>query len=140
MSLVRGEWDISPSSLSEVSVGNSWFPSVSKIFVFSVLDLVCQGVSDLLLSSVFGDIMSAGGGHWDLSGSDFSLSLGVDLVVSLLVEDFDVSEAGVFTILGVGVYVWFRFISILDGDSVDGSDKGKGEFHCEKEEVWVLFY
>ena len=140
MSLVRGEWDISPSSLSEVSVGNSWFPSVSKIFVFSVLDLVCQGVSDLLLSSVFGDIMSAGGGHWDLSGSDFSLSLGVDLVVSLLVEDFDVSESGVFTILGVGVYVWFRFISILDGDSVDGSDKGKGEFHCEKEEVWVLFY
>ena len=140
MSLVRGEWDISPSSLSEVSVGNSWFPSVSKISVFSVLDLVCQGVSDLLLSSVFGDIMSAGGGHWDLSGSDFSLSLGVDLVVSLLIEDFDVSEAGVFTILGVGVYVWFRFISILDGDSVDGSDKGKGEFHCEKEEVWVLFY
>ena len=140
MSLVRGEWDISPSSLSEVSIGNSWFPSVSKIFVFSVLDLVCQGVSDLLLSSVFGDIMSAGGGHWDLSGSDFSLSLGVDLVVSLLIEDFDVSEAGVFTILGVGVYVWFRFISILDGDSVDGSDKGKGEFHCEKEEVWVLFY
>ena len=84
--------------------------------------------------------MSAGGGGWDLSGSDFSLSFGVDLIVNLLVKDLDVSKAGFFSILGVGVYVWFRFISILDGDGVDGSDKGKGEFHGEKEEVWVLFY
>ena len=136
--LIAGEWDISPSGLSVVSIGKSWFPCVSEIFVFSVLDLVGQGVSDFLLLSVFGDILSVSGGHWDLSSSDFSLGLGVDLVVSLLVEDLNISEAGVFTILGVGVHVWFRFISILDSDSVDGSDKGKGEFHCGKKCGFIL--
>ena len=127
--LVGGEWDVLPPGLGVVAEGEPWLPCVSGVDVGSVLDLVGLGVSDLLLWSVLGDLLSVGGGYGDLSSSDLGLELGVDLIVSLLVEDWNVSELGLGAIADVGVLVFLWLVSIFDSYGGDSSDQGGGEFH-----------
>ena len=130
-----------PSGLSVVAEGKSWLPGVSGVDVWSVLDLVGLGVSDLLLGSVLGDLLCVSGGHGDLSCPDLGLKLGIDLVLGLLVNDLYVSESGLSAVFDVGVLVVSWLVTVLDGNSGDGSDKSGSKFHLEvRKRVIVLYY
>jgi hypothetical protein len=99
--LVCGEWNIIVLGLRVVSVDGPWLEGVSGVFIWSVLDLIGFGVPDLLLGSVLDISLGELGGVWNLSCPDFSLSLGLDAVLDLIVVDLDVSELCHFTILGM---------------------------------------
>ena len=124
VSLVGDIWNIFPVSLSVVSVDLNWLPSVSVVVVWSVLDFVLGCVSNLSVSSVLGLIVSACGGNWYLSGSDFSLSFGENVVLNFIVVELDVSEFDLFTTLDVGV-----FIRIVVSGLSEASEKGRNGFH-----------
>jgi len=113
VSLISGEWHISVVGLLIGAVFGSWLEGVSAVLVWSVLDLVVGGVPHLLVSSVLGLRLAELGGDRDLSGPDFLLVLVINGVLDLIVMDFDVTEPGLLTILGMGVFV--RTISELDG-------------------------
>ena len=115
--LVGGEWDVIVVGLSVVSVDKSWFPGESSIVIGSVLDFIGSGGSDFLLWSVLDLSLREFSGVWNLSGSDFGLSLGLDGVLDLFVKDFDVTEMCVLDF----VNDWFP----LDGGC--GTDKGNCE-------------
>ena len=125
VSLVGGEWNIIPVSLGVVAVDESWLPSEPGVVVWSVLDLISGSVSDFLFWSVLDLDLGEFGGDWNLACSDFSLSLGLDGVLDLVVGDFDVSELGLFTVFGVRVFI--LVISELDGGG--GCNEGYSEFH-----------
>ena len=124
VSLVGDIWNIFPVGLSVVSIDLNWLPSVSVVVVWSVLDFVLGCVSDLSVGSVLGLIVSASGGNWDLSGSDFSLSFGENVVLNFIVVELDISEFDFFTTLDVGVFV----SSVVTGGR-EASKKGRNEFH-----------
>ena len=126
VSLVSGEWSIFVVSFSVVSIDGSWFPGESSVFVGSVLDLISGSVSDFLFWCVLDLDLGEFGGDWNLACSDFSLSLGLDGVLDLVVGDFDVSELGLFTVFDVSVFPGLGFP--LDGG--DGCDECYSEFHC----------
>ena len=124
VSLVGDIWNIFPVGLSVVSIDLNWLPSVSVVVVWSVLDFVLGCVSDLSVGSVLGFIVSASGGNWDLSGSDFSLSFGENVVLNFIVVELDVSEFDFLTTLDVSV-----FVRIVVSGLSEASKKGRNEFH-----------
>ena len=124
VSLVSDIWNIFPVSLSVVSVDLNWLPSVSVVVVWSVLDFVLGCVSNLSVSSVLGLIMSASSGHWNLSGSDFSLGFCLNVVLNFIVGEFNVSELDFLTTLDVSVIV-----SSIVASRCKASKKGRNEFH-----------
>ena len=103
MGLVAGEWDISPLGLGVETIGKSWLPGEASVHVWSVLDLVGLGVSELFLWLVLGLDMFASGLDWDLSGSDFRFSLGFDGVLNFVIEDLNVSEEFLSAVLDMSV-------------------------------------
>ena len=125
VSLVSGEWNISVFGLSVVSIDESWLPGESLVVVWSVVDFVGGGVPDLLLWSVLGLSLGEFGGDWNLSSPDLGLDLGGDGVLDLVVYNFDIAEAGLFTVFGVGV----RVLVISEFDGCCGSNEGYSEFH-----------
>ena len=124
VSLVSGEWNILIFGLSVVSINSSWLEGVSIVGVWSVGDLVVLGVSSFMLFPVQGLSLMIGGGVGNLAGSDFSLSLVTDRVLSLLVDDLNISVSGLLTVFGVGV--WIIFVR-LDGSN--RADQSSDEFH-----------
>ena len=124
VSLVGDIWDIFPVSLGIVSEDLNWLPGVSVVVVWSVLDLVLGGISHLSVSSVLGLVMSASSGDWDLSGSDFSLNFGENVVFNLIVVELDVSESDFLATLDVGV-----FVGIVVAGRSEASKNGRNEFH-----------
>ena len=128
--LVGYEWDIFPVGLGVVSVDLNWLPGVSGVDVWSVQDLIFSGVSHLTISTVFGFFMSASSGNWDLSGSHFSLSFGLDVVLDFVVLDNDVSVSDILTVRGVGVFVRLVIVATSRGNS---GKNGSNEFHGWKD-------
>ena len=117
VSFVGGVWDISVVGLSVISVLLSWLESVSGVVIWSVLDLVLSGVPHFFFGSVLDFSLLVCGGDWDLSSPDFSLGLGCDGVLNFFVDDFDITELGLLTILGVSVLVLI-VVSVLDANGL----------------------
>ena len=127
VSFIGGEWNISVLGLNVVAVGYSWLEGVTEVVVVSVLDFIGFGVSEFLLWLVLDLNVVAGGLDWDLSCSDFLFGSGLDTVLDLFVENFDVSESFFSSVLGVGVYG--GFVVVLDGNGVNGAEKSCDVFH-----------
>ena len=127
VSFIGGEWNISVLGLNVVAVGYSWLEGVTEVVVVSVLDFEGFGVSEFLLWLVLDLNVVAGGLDWDLSCSDFLFGSGLDTVLDLVIEDFDVSESFFRSVLGVGVYG--GFVVVLDGHGVNGAEKSSDVFH-----------
>ena len=111
--LVGGEWNIVVVGLGVVSIDGSWLPGESSVVVGSILDFIGGGVPDLLFWSVLDLDLGELSGDWDLSGSDLGLGLGGDGVLDLVIDDFDVTESGLFAIFDVSVFPFL--LSPLDG-------------------------
>ena len=116
--LVGGEWHILVVGLRVVAVDSSWLERVPMVGVWSIVDLVIDSVSDLFFGSVFHLNLRELGGDWNLSGPDFDLLLGLNRVLDFVVDNFDVTELGLLTVLGVGVFV--LVVAELDGVVPDG--------------------
>ena len=104
MSFVSGVWDISPFCFGIVTIDDMGLEGEASIHVWSVLDLVGLGVSGFFFSLVFGLNGVARGDDWNLSGSDFSLGLGLDVISDLLVDNFDISCILLCAMFDVGVF------------------------------------
>ena len=129
VSLVAGEWNISVLGLGIVSVLNSRLPGESRVVVRSVLDLIGFCVSDLLLFLIFHLDVFVLSGDWDLSGPDFFLSLVLDSIFNLVIDDLDIVEYCFST--EFGVFMW-EILCPLDGDSGGRVYECDSEFHLDK--------
>ena len=105
VSLIGGEWDIAVLGLSVVSVDKSWLEGVTSVVIWPILDLVGRGGSNFLFGSILDLSLGELSGVWDLSGSDFGLGLGLDGVLNFVVYDLNVTEKGLFAVLGVAMFV-----------------------------------
>jgi hypothetical protein len=104
MSFVSGVWDISPFCFGVVTIDDMGLEGEASIHVWSVLDLVGLGVSNFFFSLISGLNGIARGGYWNLSGSDFSLGLGLNVICNLFVKNFDISCILLCAMFDVGVF------------------------------------
>ena len=130
MSFVSGVWDISPFCFGIVTIDDMGLEGEASIHVWSVLDLVGLGVSGFFFSLVFGLNGVARGDDWNLSGSDFSLGLGLDVISDLLVDNFDISCILLCAMFDVGVFD--DIVVGSDGNGVNGAEKSSDELHLNK--------
>ena len=130
MSFVSCVWDISPFCFGVVTIDDMRLEGETSIHVWSVLDLVGLGVSSFFFSLIFGLNGVARGGYWDLSGSDFSLGLGLNVISDFFVDNFDISCILLCAMFDVGVFD--NIVVGSDGNGANGAKKSSDELHLNK--------
>ena len=103
--LIRNNWDISVVGLGVVVVDDPWLFCVLGEMLESVEGLVLGSVPLLILSSVLGFSLGVSVRNWNLPCPDFDLNFVGNLVLSLVIGDWDINNVFLLNIVDMGMNV-----------------------------------
>ena len=103
--LIRNNWDISVVGLGVGVVDDPWLFCVLGEMLDSVEGFVLGGVPLFILSSVLGFSLGVSVRNWNLPCPDFSLNFVGNLVLSLVIGDWDINNLFLLNIVYMGVNV-----------------------------------